>query len=556
VIPRGSSLRFALAGLILAAFLVPVALAGAAATPSTNDNAKTLTISLPGPFNGCTYLDAGATPSTDGILDLIRPSAFLTSTAGNLYGEGGPIAAAELTSLKPETVVYTIAPHQHWSDGQLFNASDLIAWWEYARSLSSVKSDGYRAISSLDVSNGGLSVTAVFGTPYAEWNLLFRDVEAEGSPFGCDITNLVNRPSLGPYSVTSATPTMVVLAMNKDWTLSPNRFGHIIINDSGNIPTSSKTHFASYSLTVNRAQEQALSAHPSELSHIGTSSNIEELTFAPSRPLTSQLAIRQGLSWSLSRQAMINSLFGAVTFSPSVAQSALFSQGQSAYPGTSGAGPTGQATTTTTTLAASGSTPGLADCLPCGLDALKTAGYHRSVLGEMVDANAKVLTLRLAVGPSALDQASAALVTQRWQAIGINVDEVSMTSDTAAAQAAAKDQDDVAIFARPTLTTPSFAARSWAGPAFTDSYSSGVRSQTFTALYTTAVSNFNPVAANATWLSLDQAIMNQYWVRPLFTAPSLVEWSGTLANVVGSLSVTGFLDQVTTWTISPSTTKS
>jgi ABC-type transport system substrate-binding protein len=399
-------------------------------------------------------------------------------------------------------------------------------------------------------------VTAVFGTPYAEWNLLFRDVEAQGSTLGCAISNLVNRPSLGPYAVTSATPTTVVLTMNKNWTLSPNRFGHIIINDSGNIPTSSKTDFASYSLTVNRAQVQALSAHPSELSHIGTSSNVEELTFAPSRPLTSQLAVREGLSWSLSRQAMINSLFGAVTFSPSVAQSALFSQGQSAYPGTSGNGPTGQATTTTTTLPTTGSKPGLADCLPCGLDAFKAAGYHRSVLGAMVGTNDKALTVSVAVGPSALDQASAALVTQRWQAIGINVKEATMTSDTAAAQAAAKDHDDVAVFTRPTLTTPSFAARSWAGPAYTDSYSSGVRSQTFTALYTTAVSNFNPVAANATWLSLDQAIMSEFWVRPLFTAPSLVEWSSTLANVVGSLSVTGFLDQVTTWTISPTATQS
>jgi hypothetical protein len=72
-----------------------------------------------------------------------------------------------------------------------------------------------------------------------------------------------------------------------------------------------------------------------------------------------------------------------------------------------------------------------------------------------------------------------------------------------------------------------------------------------TALYGAAIANFNPVSANATWLSLDQAIMSDFWVRPLYTAPSLVEWSSTLANVVGSLSVTGFLDQVMTWTISP-----
>jgi hypothetical protein len=89
-----------------------------------------------------------------------------------------------------------------------------VAWWEYARSLLSVKSDGYRAISSLNVTNGGSRRDRVFATPYAEWNLLFRDVEAQGT-HGCAINNLVTRPSLGPYEVTSATSTSIVLAMNK-----------------------------------------------------------------------------------------------------------------------------------------------------------------------------------------------------------------------------------------------------------------------------------------------------------------------------------------------------
>jgi len=554
MIPRGSSLRIALAGFSLVAAVLPFAFAGAAATPSTNDNNKVLTVSLPGPFNGCTYLDAGATATSDAILDLIRPSAFLTSSSGNLYGEGGPIVSAELTSLKPETVVYTIAPHQVWSNFVPFDASDLIAWWEQARAISSVKSDGYRAISTLTVANGGLSVTAVFATPYAEWNLLFRDVEADGATSSCAISGLVSRPSLGPYVVTSATPTRVVLAMNKYWTLSPNRFGHIIITDSDTLPSAKKSHYASYSLTVDRAQEQALGAHPSVLSHIGTSSDIEELTFAPNGPLTRQLAVREALSWSLNRQSMINELFGAVTFSPSVAQSAIFSQGQSAYPGTSGTGPTGQTATTTTTLPVPGSPPGLSDCLACALDVLKTAGIQRTAMGLVLSTGAAA-SIRVAIGPSALDEATAVLVIKRWQDLGFDVTSETVASDEAAAAAAAHDKADVAIISRPTMTTPSYVARSWAGPAFVDTYPSGVRSSAITSLYNTAISNFNPVAANATWLSLDKTLMTSFWVRPLFTAPTLVEWSSSLAQVVGSLSVQGFLDEVTSWTISPASTQ-
>jgi ABC-type transport system substrate-binding protein len=192
----------------------------------------------------------------------------------------------------------------------------------------------------------------------------------------------------------------------------------------------------------------------------------------------------------------------------------------------------------------------LADCLPCALSALKAAGY-RHVAKGLVGSNGAVLSLRVAVGPSATDQSSATLITSRWEDLGILVTQVNETSDTAAAAAAASNHVDAAVFTRPTMTTPSYAARSWAGPAYVDSYPSGERTSQVTSLYDTAVANFNPVAANATWLSLDQVIMNEFWVRPLYTAPSLVEWSSTLANVVGSLSVTGFVDQLSSWTIAP-----
>ena len=108
MVRRGSIGRGALLALVLAAVLIPIGRSGASAAKSNSLNAMTVNVSLPGPFNGCTFFDAGATPTTEAINDLIVPSAFLTTSAGNLYGENGPIASAELTSLTPETVRYTI----------------------------------------------------------------------------------------------------------------------------------------------------------------------------------------------------------------------------------------------------------------------------------------------------------------------------------------------------------------------------------------------------------------------------------------------------------------
>jgi hypothetical protein len=64
------------------------------------------------------------------------------------------------------------------------------------------------------------------------------------------------------------------------------------------------------------------------------------------------------------------------------------------------------------------------------------------------------------------------------------------------------------------------------------------------------------VTASTTWLALDQVIMNDFWVRPLFTAPSLTVWSSTLTPVSSSFVVSGFVDQIPTWSKVPVTTGS
>jgi len=532
---------------VVSAFAVPVTLSGALPYTTANENAHTLVLSLPGPFNGCSYLDPGATPTTTAVLDLLRPSAFVTNANGTLVGQGGPISSAELTSLQPETVRYTISPNETWSNSSVFNGHDLVSWWHRAKVLASVTSDGYRAIKTLSVSPDGLTVTAVFATPYADWNLLFRDVEVPGTNSSCAVSNLLTRPSLGPYIVMSATASRIVLNMNPTWPLDTNRFGRVVITDAQTLPKTPHDIFADYSLAVNSGAILPLSSRPTLVSRISSSSNIEEMTFAPAEANVDRLVVREALSWAVQRQAMIDTLFGSVTFSPSVAASAIYSQGQSQYPGTPGSNPTGQGTTTTIL---GGPTDGVSDCVTCAIDTLKESGYQRTTAGWVSDTGT-VLSIRLAVGPSALDRSVAALVKKDWASIGVAATMIHETSETDAARSAATSNADAAIFSRPTMTAPSFVARSWAGPAYPNSYPSGDRSTTVTSLFQQASSIFNPVTASATWLRLDQAVLSDYWVRPLFTAPSLVVWSSSLVTVQSSFTVTGFVDQLPTWSITP-----
>ncbi len=530
--------------------LLAGALVTAAPAQGLSDAERTLVVSLPGPFTGCGYLDAGTSPTSRAIGDLLLPSAFYTRPDGSLAGVGGPIASAELVSLSPQTVVYTVAAKQRWSDGRPFTAADLVAWWQRARSLPSVDSDGYRAISSMTLSSDSLSVTALFSHPDSYWNQLFRDVEAPGGPTGCAIENLLRRPSLGPYLVSAASAGRIVLTMNRHWLGDSGRYGRLVLVSDAPVPSAAGTLFAGYSTSVTAATLQLLSGRPWVSSHLGSVSSIEELAFSPLTQ-TRRILVREALSWMIGRQDLINRVFGAVTFSPSVAASVLFSQGQIGYPGGAGSGPGGQSETpTSTTSLRPGAPVSIADCPACVVPTLKSAGL-RLLGGHWVGAGGQALSVRLVSGPLALDRNSANLVAGDLRRGGVSVTMTTAPTDLAAARAVGSGRADLAVFARPTGSAPTDAARSFTGPPYPDSYSSGLSLPFAGVLYERALATFNPVSAAGAWREMDKLLLQSYWVRPLFTPPSLVTWNNLVGGVNGSLSVPGFVDQITGWSTVP-----
>ena len=554
MILRGSISRAIITGIAITLTFTPTVIASAAKKPiaTSNENANTLRVSLPGPLNGCGFLEAGSNATSNAVLDLIQPSAFLTSTSDVLVGEGGPIAAAELTSLAPETVVYTVDPSFKWSNGDSFSGKDLRNWWLYAKSVSSVSTDGYRAIKSVDVSKTGTTVTVTFATPYSAWNTLFRDVTPVPSSQDCSLSALLRRPTLGAYNVTAASASQIVLTMNKKWTLTPNRFGRIIISASTTLP-GANVNYARYTTQVGKSLSMTLSAHPEYVSHIGTSDDVLELTFAPSTFATRNVNVRKALSLSIQRQLVLNALWGAVTFSPAPATSMLLAQGQSGYPGGSGPGPTqsstttsvGSSETTSTTPTSTGNT--VSDCLACAISSLtKDAGF-KLVGGIYRNSANAALVVHMAVGPSDFEKKTANLIADQWRKIGIVVYEYFFSDDASAQNEVSNNRYDVGMITRTAQTTPSALARSFYGPSYVDSFSSGVRSALLNSQFSSAISNFNPVTALVTWKNFDQTVLSQFWVRPIATIPTFTIWSNSLSNTNGSLSVQGFVDQIPLW---------
>jgi len=487
----------------------------------------TLTVAIPGQFTGCDALHPLLSPSDQALLDLTRPSAFLTSVQGNLRGEGGAIVSAELSSLDPQIVTYTLDTSLHWTNGRHFGASDLITWWHEAVRSRTVAAVGYRDITSLSPSANGAVVSATFRTPFAAWPLLFRDIE-QGLPPGanCSLHALLAQPSLGPYRLVSLTATRAVLRSNPVWTASYNRLPAITLTTSTALPPAHAL-FASYYPELSTSLVASVSQRPSLASHIGATDVIEELQYAMHRPLTRSAALRRAWSHVIDKAALLRSLYGAITFTPLVATSRLFAQNEFGAP------------------VQGETTHASAPCLPCAVGMLQHAGLER-LRGRwrLQGRNAGITVAR---GPSAADRQTSAVVAAQWRRFGLDVRIVRAGSEAAASAMAAEGRVDVAVISRPVGANPWVASTGALGIWSPESFSLGSSLPAVQQAVQVALADFNPVTASAKWQIVDDALAASGAIEPLFTPPSLTAWSTNVTNLAPSLSLLGFIDQVANW---------
>ncbi len=472
------------------------------------------------------------------LLGLIRPSAYIIGTHNQLQGEGGAFVSAELVSLTPQTVVYTLDTQLRWSNGQHFSARDVTAWWRRARSIPLSQFQGYRDIARMTTSVDGRTVTVVFGSPDTNWNTLFRDIEPTSSAARtCSLSDLVKRPSLGPYRLVSLSSTRAVLKSNPAWTNNFNRFGRVTLQALSTWPSQTK-YLVRYSDQTNSS---LVADRPKVLleSRLIPSSFIEEIQFAPNRPLTRTIALRRTWSWLINRQNLVQGLFSQYTLTAQVADSAFFAQNQSGFVGAPGS----------EEVASLAKASAMVDCLSCARRWLRDAGY--SLNGQRLSKNGNTVTLTLVTGPTMSDQMTADAVIAQLRDRGIQVTRRSAASDALAAHLAFANQVDLAIFERPVSVLAVTPSVSLSPPFYADSFAIGRISTDVQTAVASANADFNPLTALATMHSADEAVLNTYLIRPLFTPPAFLQWTPAVANTGAPSGLDAVVDQIVNWGVNP-----
>lgn len=338
------------AALALAVFASAVS--GASSTTTTSPPNTAITVakggtvtvavsSLPTEFNPSTV--AGSNAITEMVMAQVWPQAFIVGSNDLPRTGPGLVTSAELVSVNPQTVVYTLAKRARWSDGVPITASDFIYdWHEYVAVGPSLPAffplAGYQAIKSVTGSKGGHVVTVVFKTSYADWNALFSDLVPAhiAARYGWARAFSGSTPkhmvSGGPFAIARVSPGKeLVLTRNPHYWGTPAQLDRIVFRVE---PSTSATLRALANGSVDVAQLYPSTNVTSAVlrSHdlVETESESPELwqlVFNLADPTLSSLAVRQAVADSIDRAQLLANSVGIVSPSLGVAGNRIFADG-------------------------------------------------------------------------------------------------------------------------------------------------------------------------------------------------------------------------------------
>jgi len=543
-----------------------------------------LTVGIDRAPSGCNPNSvAGNTWADHFVLEPVLPSAFVTSPGGQSIYDSAVITQAEVQSLNPQTVVYSINPKAVWSDGRPISAADFVYAWQQQRGGTPAPGEtttaqmattlGYRDIGSVMPSNGGRTVTVVFKNPFADWQALFNDLlpahvmEKVGWDPACTTVDPAIDLSGGPFEITKVVPGReVVLTKNPRWWGESNDLDQLVIRSA------SGPRQLAHWLVTGQAQAvqpssftegflQNIGTEPALDSSVGISSSFLQLEFAALSPVTGAPEVRQAIAHAIDRQSIVNSVVSWADSNIVPAASHLYSQVQGSYPGPATAAPQIAALPGYSPPAPSSTpTPARPFALTNDQSAvardLAAAGYSRAPLSTTwSQPNGKPFVIRLVVDDG--DQwASAAsdIIVDQLAAAGINTIVTAEADATATGMQLATGAADAALL--PLTATPYAAeATAWyttlLGPPGTGGSEdwSNYDDPAFEDLLTEAAQQLNPVKASPIYAQADLMLWSTMIALPLFAEPSALAWSSHWAGIGPNPFGPGLLWFPATWGI-------
>ena len=284
---------------------------------------------LPTQFNPLT--PGGSNSITQMVMEQVLPQLFVTGPGMQIHAVDGLVTSAEVTGLKPQTVVYTLAKGARWSDGVAISASDFAYNWHalmrIGRNLpATFPLAGYEDITSVTGSVSkklGTTVKVVFAKPYADWMALFNDLvpahiaRRYGWVKAFEGRNPAHLVSGGPFVITKIVPGKeLVLSRNPAFWGRRAHLDHIIFKvehsegatlralRAGSVDLAELAPGANVTGVVTRSVDLEQT--------VSDSATLWQLAFNFADPVTGRLVMREAIAAAINRPEVVADSVGVV----------------------------------------------------------------------------------------------------------------------------------------------------------------------------------------------------------------------------------------------------
>ncbi len=298
--------------------------------------------SIPTEFNPS--VPSGANRVTSMITAQVWPQPFVVGPSSSVVLDTSLVTSAYLTSVSPQTIVYSIASGARWSDGVPITAADFSYLWHqqlrYGPELpANDPLAGYQDITSVTGSNAGRTVTVTFAHPYSDWEALFSNLvpahiaSSEGFAAAFAGGLAAGGVSGGPYEISQVVPgSKVVLTRNPNYWGTPAHVATIVFKKvSGDRAVLAALRDGTVDVgqvSPGPATTALVASHPATLAS-GTklSPTLWQVAMNLARPTLSQPAFREAIAKAIDRTEILADTVGlTVPYAP-MASNRLFEAG-------------------------------------------------------------------------------------------------------------------------------------------------------------------------------------------------------------------------------------
>lgn|GEM_PF-1198230 len=510
----------------------------------------------------------GQDAATAAVDAVVLPSAFTVSPTGQWVLNQSLFTQVELINTAPQMIVYTLNSRAVWQDGRPVSVADLTANWHRGVIDSSALTPAYRLITSIVASPDGHDATVTFAHPYSDWRALFSSMLpariVEERHLSCSVVTPAVDLSAGPYAISEASSSRVVLVRNPRWWGARPMLDRLVIKIAPSAATAIGwvTHNQAQVATVDdftAPEIAAIQGASAVSSTVGQTTRMLQLVFDLHHGIAQSVGVRSEVAESLTPKLLGVSIVGYVSHDFGNGRSLLGPRLVTSTVGVDlvndGLPPIPTTTTTsstTTTTPSNATTTTTTSPIP---------GYRLTPLGWRSPSGAK---LRLRIGVSDATPWSATIrrtLSTQLEAAGFGVTIVRYRTQLAVATAIVQGRIDAGVLTR-TATLSQSSAERWfslpSGRRWTVENPGGYDNPAVDADFLAAQEYLNPVDAAGAYTAIGKQLSIDVPAVELVTIPTVQLWRTALNNVFRFPFATSVTQAAPQWTISipvPTTTK-